>query len=192
MTISSQRRGRRRFAAVALALTVAALAACSRTGHNTYGEHDDEHGTAVPSGASTPALPPLPAPWTDLDRTNPRTVALAAVNALFDWRPGTGDIGPETALERARPLLTPRAADSYQPYPIPRPLWQSWMDTHATITTASAVSDEQHPADTTLTWHRKIITHIHAPTAVDLTATTLITLTEQPAWTVTAVTTLPT
>jgi hypothetical protein len=186
--IRTPHRGRRRLAAVAL--TVAALAACSRTGHDDFGEHDD-HGTGVPSGATIATLPPLPAPWTDLDRTSPEPVALAAVNALFDWRPADGDTGPETARDRARPLLTPRAADSYRPYPIPRPLWESWMNTRATITTASEISSEQYPADTAVTWQRKITTHLHAPEAGDLTATTLITATKQPVWTVTAATTLP-
>ncbi|MCX4099100.1 hypothetical protein [Nocardia sp. alder85J] len=192
MTTRTRRRSRR--LAVALALTATALAACSRTGHD-YGEHDD-HGTGVPSGATSQALPPLPAPWTDLDRTNPETVALAAVTALFDWRPGDGDTGPETARDRARPLLTPRAADSYRPYPIPRPLWQSWMNTHVLIHTTSDISSEQHPADTAVTWHRKITTLIHATggsiTTADLIATTLITVTAQPDWTVTEITTLPT
>ncbi|WP_370012716.1 hypothetical protein [Nocardia cyriacigeorgica] len=182
-------RRRRRLAAVALALAVAALAACSR-GHEDFGEHDD-HGPGVPSGASIETLPPLPAPWTDLDRNNPEAVALAAVNALFDWRPADGDTGPESARDRARPLLSPRAADSYRLYPIPRPLWESWMNTRATITASSQISSEQHPADTAVSWQRKITTRIHAPEAGDLTATTLITVTKQPVWTVTTVTTLP-
>lgn len=183
-------RGRRSLAAVALALAVAALAACSTTDHDHFGEHDD-HGTGVPSGASIETLPPLPAPWTDLDRNNPESVALAAVNALFDWRPADGDTGPESARDRARPLLTPRAADSYRLYPIPRPLWESWMNTRATITASSEISSEQHPADTAVTWQRKITTRLHAPESGDFTATTLITVTKQPVWTVTAATTLP-
>ncbi|WP_331765170.1 hypothetical protein [Nocardia sp. NBC_01388] len=185
----TQRRGRRRLAALALALTVTTLAACS-TGHEDFGEHDD-HGTGIPSGASVGTLPPLPAPWAALDRTNPEAVALAAVNALFDWRPADGDTGPESARDRARPLLTPRTADSYRPYPIPRPLWESWMNSRATITTSSEISSEQHPADTEVSWQRKITTRIHGPEAGDLTATTLITVTKQPVWTVTGATTLP-
>lgn len=188
--IRTPRRGRRTFAAVALALTVTALAACSTASEN-YGEHDD-HGTGVPSGVTVATLPPLPAPWADLDRDNPEAVALAAVNALFDWRPADGDTGPEAARDRARPLLTPRAADSYRPYPIPRPVWESWMNTHAAITASSAISSEQHPADTAVTWQRKITTRIQTPEAGDLTATSLITVTKQPVWTVTSVTTLPT
>ncbi|AYF78143.1 hypothetical protein D7D52_34810 [Nocardia yunnanensis] len=189
MPFTRNARGRRILAAVALALTVAALAACSR-GHEDFGEHDD-HGTGVPSGATVATLPPLPAPWADLNRDNPEAVALAAVAALFDWRPADGDTGPESARDRARPLLTPRAADSYRPYQIPRPLWESWMNTRATITASSAISSEQHPADTEVSWQRKITTHVRGPEAGDLTATTLITVTKQPVWTVTAVTTLP-
>lgn len=188
--IRTPHRRRRSCAGVVLALAVTVLAACSGTGNDDFGEHDD-HGTGVPSGASIETLPPLPPPWTDLDRDNPEAVAMAAVNALFDWRPAAGDTGPETACDRARPLLTPRAADSYRPYPIPRPLWESWMNTGADITTSSEISREQHPTDTAVTWQRKIATRIHTPEAGDLTATTLITVTKQPVWTVTAVTTLP-
>ncbi|NKY53960.1 hypothetical protein [Nocardia vermiculata] len=176
--------------AAALVVAAVALTACTQSGDDTYGEHDT-HGTGVPSGASIETLPPLPAPWTDLDRTNPEAVALAAVRALFDWRPADGDTGPEDALDRARPLLTPRAADSYRPYPIPRPIWESWMNSGASITASSEVSSEQHPADTDTTWQRKISTRIHAVATGDLSATTLVTVTKQPLWTVTAVTTLP-
>ena len=179
-------RGRR----LVLALTVVAVAACSRTGHNDFGEHDD-HNTALPSGASIATLPPLPAPWTDLDRTDPQAVALAAVAALFDWRPADGDTGPEAGRDRAAPLLTPRAAETYRPYPIPRRVWESWMNTRTTITATSEISGEQHPTDTDVTWARKITTHIHAGETVDLTAITLITVTKQPVWTVSAATTLP-
>ena len=172
-----------------LALTVVALAACSRTGSD-FGEHDGRN-TALPSGATIATLPPLPAPWTDLDRNDPQAVALAAVAALFDWRPSNGDTGPEAGRDRAVPLLTPRAVDSYRPYPIPRRVWESWMNTRTAITTTSEISGEQHPADTDVTWARKITTHIHAGETVDLTAITLITVTKQPVWTVTAATTLP-
>ena len=192
MTISSQRRGRRRFAAVALALTVTALAACSRTGHNTYGEHDDEHGTAVPSGASTPALPPLPAPWTDLDRTNPQTLALAAVNALFDWRPGTvhrrGD-RPRAGPAAADP---PRRGTPISPTRSPaRSGNRGWTPTPPSPLPARSATSSTPPTPRSPGTARSSPTFT-PPAAVDLTATTLITLTEQPAWTVTAVTTLST
>ncbi|WP_280487504.1 hypothetical protein [Nocardia farcinica] len=182
---------RQRLAAALLALTVAAVAACSRPADD-FGEHDHDHGTGVPSGASIAPLPPLPAPWTELDRNDPQTVAVAAVTALFDWRPADGDTGPETAVRRAKPLLTPRAAQDYRPYPVPRQLWEQWMDRRAEIRTTTEVSSEQHPVDTDVTWQRKLVTRIDADGTAPFTAATLVTVTKQPVWTVTAVTTMPT
>ncbi|MEU6586549.1 hypothetical protein [Nocardia sp. NPDC046763] len=178
----------RRLAAVAL---TAAAAACSSSHTNTYGEHDGT-GTGVPSGASIATLPPLPSPWNALDRNDPAAVAVAAVQAVFDWHPERGETGPETAAHRAAPLFSVRGGEDYKPYPIPRPTWQTWMDEKATVTAQTAIGAEQHPVDTDARWQRKTATTltITAPgkPPITMTVISLITTQKQPVWTTTQLT----
>lgn len=181
---------RRCFAPFTLALTVAALTACSTAEHD-HGE-DYDHGTGVPPGATIAALPPLPTPWNTLDRNDAQAVALAAVHAVFDWHPERGETGPEIAARRAAPLFTPRAVDEYRPYTIPRPTWQGWMDDHATITATTTIGAEEHPADTAAQWQRKVSTALTITTdgkpTTTLTVISLITAQKQPVWTITQLT----
>ncbi|MGW4719917.1 hypothetical protein [Nocardia sp. NPDC004260] len=158
-------------------------AACSAPA-NDFGEH--EQGPGVPVGATIQALPPLPSPWNALDRNDPAAVALAAVQAVFDWHPERGDTGTEAAARRAAPLLTPRAADSYRRYPIPRPTWQAWMDTATTITAETVIGAENHPPDTDATWHRKTFTTLTVTTPgkppTRFSVVSLVTVHKQPTW----------
>lgn len=181
-----------RLAALAAALTIAA--ACSSSHPTDYGEHDPT-GTAVPSGASIKPLPPLPAPWNTLNRNDPAVVAVAAVQAVFDWHPEHGDVDPETAAHRAIPLFSARALDSYKPYAIPRPTWQQWMDENATVTARTTIATEQHPPDTAAQWQRKTATTLTVTTPgkppITITVISLITEQKQPVWTTTALAHLP-
>ncbi|MFJ9370567.1 hypothetical protein ACIRRA_39935 [Nocardia sp. NPDC101769] len=186
-TAHTPRHARRLAAFAAVALTAAA-AACSSTHTNTYGEHDDT-GTGVPSGASIATLPPLPSPWNALDRNDPAAVAVATVQAVFDWHPERGDTGPENAARRAAPLFSVRGAEDYKPYPIPRPTWQAWMDEKTTVTAQTAIGTEQHPADTAAQWQRKTATTLTITTPgkppITMTVISLITTQKQPVWTTT-------
>ncbi|MBU3063123.1 hypothetical protein KO481_16505 [Nocardia sp. NEAU-G5] len=137
-------------------------------------------------------MPPLPAMWNSLHRNDPAAMAIATVQAVFDWHPERGETGPETAAQRATPLFTPRAAAEYQPYPIPRPTWQQWMDEHATIAAITVISTEEHPADSEVSWHRKTATTLtitapgKAPTTLNVIC--LVTEQKQPLWTTSALT----
>lgn len=179
------RRPRRLAVLAALALTAAA---CSSSHTTTNGEHDAT-GTAVPSGASIATLPPLPSPWNTLDRNDPAAVVLAAVQAVFDWHPEHGDTGPEIAARRAAPLFSARGAQDYQPYAIPLPTWQAWMDEKATVTAQTTIGTEQHPADTDAQWQRKTATTVTIVIAdkppITMTVISLITAQKQPVWTIT-------
>jgi hypothetical protein len=183
----SSRRGRwRHRIATATAEVVLTVSACSAP-TPSFGEHD--HGAGIPAGASIRPLPPLPAPWTSLDRADPAAMAIAAIQAVFDWRPERGEPGPEIAAQRAAPLFTQRAAAQYQPYPIPRPTWQEWMDEHAKITAATTISTEEHPADTGVSWRRKAATTLTITASgkvpATLTVVSLVTEQKQPQWTIT-------
>ncbi|MEU8901257.1 hypothetical protein AB0C65_35690 [Nocardia sp. NPDC048505] len=188
MRISSTSAQRRRMAAAA-AFVLLAIVGCSKPG-NDFGESHTPD-TGIPSGASVQTLPPLPAPWAELDRTNVTAVANAAMTALFDWNPENGDTGPESAAHRAAPLFTPRAAADYRPYPIPRVTWQDWMDTATTITAATTITSETHPPDTDVSWQRKTATTITVNTPGKsprtITVISLLRLQKQPVWTITGV-----
>ncbi|WP_280301145.1 hypothetical protein [Nocardia abscessus] len=179
--LDHRRQGGRRAAIVIAALIL--VAACSAQ-VDDFGEHDQ--GPGVPSGATIRSLPPLPTPWHSLDRHNPAAVAISAVQAVFDWHPERGDTGPQAAAHRAAPLFTPRAAESYRHYPIPRPTWQVWMDTATTITATTVIGTEQHPVDTDASWHRKTSTTLTITTPGEPPATlsviSLVTLQKQPVW----------
>ncbi|WP_280382124.1 hypothetical protein [Nocardia wallacei] len=176
---------------VAGAVVVAGVAvvgvACSQPAPD-YGERGDT-GFGVPSGAVVQTMPPLPAPWDTLDRNDPSAVAVAAIQAVFDWHPERGEVGPEIAARRAAPLLTPRAADTYRPYPIPRPTWQAWMDSSTSITATTGIGAEQHPPDTDVRWQRKAVTTLTVATpgkpTTSSTVISVVTVQRQPVWTVT-------
>jgi hypothetical protein len=162
-------------------------AACSAAADD-FGEHDQ--GPGVPAGATLESLPPLPPPWNGVDRNDPAAVAIAAVQAVFDWHPERGDTGPDAAARRAAPLFTPRAAESYRRYPIPRPTWQAWMDTATTITAQTVLGAEEHPPGTAAIWHRKTATTLTITTPgkrpTTLSVVSLVTVRKQPVWTVAA------
>ncbi|MFE4459476.1 hypothetical protein ACFROC_19145, partial [Nocardia tengchongensis] len=111
------------------------------------------------------------------------------VQAVFDWHPERGDIGPEIAAHHAAPLFSVRGAEDYKPYPITRPTWQEWMDEKATVTAQTTIGTEQHPTETAAQWQRKTATTltITAPgkPLVTMTVISLITEQKQAVWTTT-------
>lgn len=142
--------------AAAAALVFAVVSGCADSPHDDFGEHD--HGPGLPAGASVERLPALPTPWQDLDRSNPEAVVVAAVQAVFDWHPERGEIGPEVAALRAAPLFTLRGAEKYRPFAISRRTWEEWMGGSAMVSAETVISTEEHPVDTAGAFHRKATT----------------------------------
>ncbi|AGG68093.1 hypothetical protein H924_13520 (plasmid) [Corynebacterium callunae DSM 20147] len=169
----------KRWPVVATVLTALALGACSPSPEKLA-----EQGSDV--GLSTPPIttweqPALPAPFTDVDQSNPDDVAQAVVTELFRWKPQEGDLSPADAAERATALMTESCIARYKNswsamMGLPGSLWQSWMEAHTTPTTTVTEARDPRPADEEMRSYRQYAVTVVAdnPTPTTITYNVMV------------------
>ncbi|WP_280378182.1 hypothetical protein [Nocardia wallacei] len=116
------------------------LPACATSSH-------PPRDTGAPCGA-----PRFAAPFDHIDGCSAEHVAVAAVTAMFTYRP-SAEVDQRVAFRRAAPLLAPdyarRAEHSAVALaPVTAALWQQWAAAGVTVTATARVTGDDHPVDT--------------------------------------------
>ncbi|NKS56576.1 hypothetical protein GS504_03265 [Rhodococcus hoagii] len=150
--------------ALAAAVVGAALLATACSNGGDTEEPMDAGGPT--SSLTAPAPPALPAPYTDVDQTNPESVMVAAAQALFSYTPAA-DRNQLDAVNRAAPLLDERyyndnAQSLIALAPITGRQWEQWREEKAVVTATATVTSDEHPEDKPAKVSRVVAVQVNA------------------------------
>lgn len=156
--------GRRRQTTALVAATALAFLAAA-CGNDGDAEKPMDAGGPTTS-LTTPAPPALPAPYADVDQTNPESVMVAAAQALFSYTPAT-DRNQLDAVNRAAPLLDERYYNDNAPSlialaPITGRQWEQWREQDAVVTATATVTSDEHPEDKPAKVSRVVAVQVNA------------------------------
>lgn len=176
-------------------LTASAVAGCGQTGGSEPAEGPSipaqqwNPGDAPPESIDPVRTPPraatgLPADI-DVDRSDPNSVAAAALTIWFTWNTGVDD-GPSSAAARTAPLLSAdyaREITATTAQSSPGAQWQSWASRSAVLTPTFVASDEPTPPQTdTVAYRAYRLTQSVDGTAVSESIVAIILRTGPTGW----------
>lgn len=145
--------------AAACACAAMLLAGC---GDDNQPALEPDHAHGPPVDVPAPELPPLPAPFENVDQYSPEAVMEAAVETMFSWRPAT-DASPADAAQRARPLMEQRYYErAHSGFLVLAPVigseWDRWKSEDATDTRVEVeVTSDRHTPDQQATHARVLV-----------------------------------